>query len=51
MGGEGLGNWAITYGYRQYNEIVTWMALVVIIIIVQLVQALGNMLARKVMRH
>lgn len=51
VGGEGLGNWAITYGYRQYNEIVTWMALVVIIIIVQLVQALGNMLARKVMRH
>jgi ABC-type methionine transport system permease subunit len=30
---------------------VTWAALVVIIIIVQLVQGLGNALARKVMRH
>lgn len=51
VGGEGLGNWAITYGYRQYNEVVTWSALVVIIVIVQVIQALGNVLARKVMRR
>lgn len=51
VGGEGLGNWAITYGYRQYNEVVTWSALVVIVVIVQVIQALGNLLARKVMRR
>lgn len=51
VGGQGLGYYAVTYGYRQYNEVVMWSALVVIIIIVQLIQALGNVLARKVLRR
>lgn len=51
VGGEGLGNYAITYGYRQFNEVVTWSALIVVVIAVQLIQALGNALARRIMRR
>ena len=51
VGGEGLGNYAITYGYRQFNEVVTWSALIVVVIAVQLIQAFGNALARRIMRR
>ncbi|MDR7233094.1 ABC transporter permease [Agrococcus lahaulensis] len=51
VGGEGLGNWAVTYGYRQFDEVVTWSALIVVVIVVQLIQALGNWLARRIMRR
>jgi len=51
VGGQGLGNWAITYGYRQFDEVVTWSALVVVVIVVQLIQAFGNALARRIMRR
>ncbi|WP_413316585.1 methionine ABC transporter permease [Agrococcus sp. 1P02AA] len=51
VGGEGLGNWAVTYGYRQFDEVVTWSALVVVVVVVQLIQALGNGLARRIMRR
>ncbi|MGM1028432.1 MAG: methionine ABC transporter permease [Actinomycetota bacterium] len=51
VGGQGLGNWAVTYGYRQFDEVVTWSALVVVVIVVQLIQALGNALARRIMRR
>ncbi|MGO1543716.1 MAG: methionine ABC transporter permease [Gulosibacter sp.] len=51
VGGEGLGNFAIQYGYRQFNPWVTWAAVIIIIIVVQLVQFLGNWLARKAMRR
>lgn len=51
VGGNGIGNFAIVYGYRQYNPFVTWAAVLIIIIFVQLVQALGNWLARRIMRH
>lgn len=51
VGGGGLGNFAIQYGYRLFNPTVTWAAVIVIIIMVQLVQWLGNSLARRVMRR
>lgn len=51
VGGSGLGNFAIQYGYRQFNPLVTWLSVIVIIIVVQLVQLLGNLLARRVMRR
>lgn len=51
VGGSGLGNFALQYGYRQFNPYVTWAAVIVIIIVVQLVQLLGNWLARRVMRR
>ena len=51
IGGGGLGAFALLYGYRQFDPIVTWAAVLLIIIFVQLVQFLGNKLARKALRR
>lgn len=51
VGGGGLGNLALQYGYRQFNPWVTWAAVLIIIAIVQLVQLLGNVIARKLLRR
>jgi D-methionine transport system permease protein len=47
----GLGEFAINYGSKQFNPWVTWSAVLVIVVIVQLVQFLGNGLARRVLRR
>ncbi|WP_191905743.1 ABC transporter permease subunit [Microbacterium caowuchunii] len=47
----GLGDFAIVYGFKQFNPWVTWSAVVVIVIIVQGVQFFGNALARRVLRR
>jgi D-methionine transport system permease protein len=51
IGGGGLGNFALLYGYRQFNPVVTWAAVLLIIVFVQLVQFLGNWLARRAFRR
>ncbi|MGW9021959.1 methionine ABC transporter permease [Leucobacter chromiiresistens] len=51
IGGGGLGNLALQYGYRQFNPWVTWAAVLLIIVIVQLVQLLGNVIARRLLRR
>ncbi len=51
VGGGGLGAFALTYGYRQFDPVVTWAAVLVIIAFVQLLQFGGNRLARKAMRR
>ncbi|GAA2235261.1 ABC transporter permease [Rarobacter faecitabidus] len=51
IGGGGLGAFAIQWGYQKYNDLVTWVAVGAIIIIVQIVQGVGNGLARKLIRH
>lgn len=51
VGGGGLGAFALTYGYRQFDPVVTWAAVLVIIAFVQLCQFGGNRLARRAMRR
>ncbi|MGO4785537.1 methionine ABC transporter permease [Cryobacterium sp. W22_MBD10_FK3] len=51
VGGGGLGAFALLYGWRQFDPVVTWAAVLLIIIFVQLVQFLGNRLARKALRR
>lgn len=51
IGGGGLGDMAITYGYQQFNYAVTILAVVVIVALVQLAQLIGNWLARRVMHR
>lgn len=51
VGGGGLGNFAILYGYRQFEPVVTWAAVIIIIVLVQLVQFFANWLARRVLRR
>ncbi len=51
LGAGGLGDVAIAYGYRQFDWAVTATVVVIIIGIVQLVQLLGNSLARRALRR
>lgn len=51
IGGGGLGNFALVYGYRQFEPVVTWAAVLLIVVFVQGVQFFGNWLARKVLRR
>lgn len=51
LDGGGLGAFALDYGYKRWNFGVVWVTVIVIIILVQLAQALGNRLSRKALRH
>ncbi|MFR4189311.1 MAG: methionine ABC transporter permease, partial [Corynebacterium variabile] len=51
VGAGGLGDFAIQYGYRAFDNNVTYVTLVVIIVIVQIAQLFGNWLARRIMRR
>lgn len=51
IGAGGLGDFALRLGYQRFNDQVTWAAVIVIIILVQLVQFFGNWLARRIMRR
>ncbi|MEV7974002.1 methionine ABC transporter permease [Cellulomonas sp. NPDC089187] len=51
IGAGGLGDFALVYGYQRYEPAVTWTAVAVIVILVQLAQFLGNWLARRVLRR
>lgn len=52
IGGGGLGNFAITYGYQAFDWNVTLVTtLVIIFIVVQLAQIFGNWLSKKIMRR
>lgn len=51
IGGGGLGDFAIAYGYHRYDWTVTWIAVITIVILVQAAQFLGNRLARKALRR
>ena len=51
IGAGGLGDFALRLGYQRFNDEVTWAAVIVIIVLVQLVQFFGNWLARRIMRR
>ena len=51
IGGGGLGAFAQIYGFRQFEPVVMWAAIVLIVVFVHLVQLLGTKLARVVMRR
>ncbi|MDR1630316.1 MAG: ABC transporter permease [Oscillospiraceae bacterium] len=48
IGGGGLGKIAITYGYQKYNPDIVWVCVVLTIIIVQVLQEVGMLAARKI---
>lgn len=47
IGGGGLGNIAITYGYYKFKSIVMWAAVILLVILVQIFQSVGTRLAVK----
>jgi D-methionine transport system permease protein len=46
VGGGGLGNLALTYGYQRFDYAVMILIIIVLIALVQLVQFIGNRIAR-----
>lgn len=51
LGAGGLGDVAIVHGYQQYDWAVTFVVVVIIVVFVQLVQLLGNGLAKRALRR
>ena len=51
VGGGGIGAFAIDYGYKKFDWPLTLFVVVIIIVIVQLAQFLGNFLARKALHR
>lgn len=50
IGGGGLGAVAITYGYNRYDQLFMFCTVVVIIILVQIIQLIGNKIYKKLNR-
>ncbi|MEY9865260.1 D-methionine transport system permease protein [Peribacillus sp. B2I2] len=50
IGGGGLGDVAITYGYQRFSTITIFVTVVILVIVVQGVQSLGNIFERKIRR-
>lgn len=51
IGGGGLGDLAIRYGYQRYETELMVFTIVVLFAVVQLVQVLGDTVARRLARH
>jgi len=51
VGAGGLGDFAIRHGYQRFNWEVALVTVALIIVLVQVVQLLGNVLARKALRR
>lgn len=47
LGGGGLGALAILKGHQRFNDDVIWMCVIIIVIIVQIIQEVGMIIARK----
>jgi D-methionine transport system permease protein len=46
-----LGNFAIAYGYQKFDPTVTWTAVVIMIVLVQVVQGIANAFAKRLLRR
>lgn len=51
VGGGGVGDLAISYGYERFDSFIMLITVIVLIILVQIMQSFGNWLARKVRRE
>jgi len=51
IGGGGIGDIAISYGYQRFNTEVIVFTVFILIIFVQCIQNFGNHLAQKARRH
>ena len=51
LGGGGLGNLAMTYGYQRFDWFVVIVIVVILIVLVQSAQLVGNWISRKVLHR
>ena len=47
IGAGGLGNTAISYGYDRFNNDVTLVATILVLLFVLIIQVVGDILAKK----
>lgn len=47
IGGGGLGDLAIRYGYQRYQIDITYVTVIILLIIITLIQSLGNLVIKK----
>lgn len=51
IGGGGLGNIAIQYGYYRYKADILWVTVIMLVLLVQIFQFIGNLIALKLDRR
>ncbi|HVK28497.1 MAG TPA: ABC transporter permease subunit [Nocardioides sp.] len=51
IAGGGLGSFAQRFGFRQFDQVVMWAAILVLVAMVMLIQLGGNVLARRILRR
>jgi len=51
VGGGGVGDLALTYGYQRMNTPLMIFTVVVLVIFVQILQFAGNTISRKLRQH
>lgn len=51
VGGGGVGDLALSYGYQRFDSFIMLVTVIVLIIFVQIMQSIGNWLAAKVRRE
>ncbi len=51
IGGGGLGNLAITYGYQRFDTVTMIITVIILVVLVQGLQSLGNFLSKKIRRR
>ncbi|MFI3200507.1 MAG: methionine ABC transporter permease [Eubacteriales bacterium] len=51
VGGGGLGDVAIQYGYYRYDVTVMWVTVIILVLLVQILQMIGMKIAKKVDRR
>ena len=47
IGGGGVGDLALTYGYQRFNNTLMLVTVIILIVIVQMIQSLGNYIAAR----
>ncbi len=50
IGGGGLGDFAIRYGYQRFQIDITYVTIIIILIFVSIIQELGNLVLKKIER-
>ncbi len=51
VGGGGLGDIAIRYGYYRYQANILWVTVILLVLLVQIFQFIGNLISIKLDRH
>ena len=51
MAGYIGGNFAIAYGYQKFDQTVTWTAVIIMIVLVQVVQGIANAIAKRLLKR